>query len=125
MAVNPTTEDVEMEMADVHASEEGNAGGGAMDDGAAAAAAGAQPFHLDDGTTQPSTLDGGDGAEEEHGSSAEAAHDPFSLDARRRLKQEAYVTRGCGKNEVKARTVNTFWETVWPALELLGWIKVR
>lgn len=96
------TEDCEM--ADAEATEEGNEGGGGeMDSGAGAAAA-----QRDD-----------DAEEGSH------AQQPFSLDARRRLKQEAYVTRGCGKNDVKTRTVDTFWETVWPALELLGWIKVR
>ena len=48
------------------------------------------------------------------------------IDFRRKLKHEAYVTSGCGKNKEKIRTVETFWNTVWPALETkLGWTKVK
>jgi hypothetical protein len=115
------------EIADVQASQEGNEGGGEMDGTEAAAAGTAQPFNLDDGSAQPYNLDNNDddNGAADGGLAAAAAQEPFSLEARRRLKQEAYMTRGCGKNEVKARTVSTFWENVWPALELLGWIKVR
>lgn len=47
------------------------------------------------------------------------------LDFRRKLKNEAYLTSGCGKNKAKIRTVDSFWVALWPGLEKLGWTKVR
>ena len=50
----------------------------------------------------------------------------FNIHERRQLKQQAYLTKGCGKNELKTRVLDTFWDTVWPLLKTkLGWTKVR
>lgn len=48
----------------------------------------------------------------------------FDIEERRRLKNESYVTSGCGKNKEKDRVVGTFWDVVWPALAKQGWKKV-
>ena len=71
------------------------------------------------GGAPPAILTSGGGAAAGTGAGA-----PFNIENRRRLKQEAYVTKGCGKNEVKTRIIGTFWDTVWPALEGMGWTKV-
>ena len=49
----------------------------------------------------------------------------YGIDIRRKLKLEAHVTSGCGKHKEKIRTIDTFWDKVWPTLEAQGWTKVR
>lgn len=63
--------------------------------------------------------------EETEAETAETGEGSFDIDDRRRLKQMAYVTSGCGKNKEKDRVVSTFWEVAWPRLVKLGWKKVR
>lgn len=47
----------------------------------------------------------------------------FDAHARRRLKNEARLTSGIGKSKKKERTLEIFWNHVWPKLEKAGWTK--
>lgn len=49
--------------------------------------------------------------------------DEAGKDFRRKLKHEAYLTSGLGKNKRKVRVVDTFWKVLWPELEKQGWTK--
>ena len=48
----------------------------------------------------------------------------FGVHARRQLKNEARVTSGMGKGQIKEKNLQVFWDKVWPRLTEAGWTKV-
>jgi len=64
-------------------------------------------------------------ASEEEDEDVPSEIEHYGINIRRKLKLEAHVTSGCGKHKEKIRTIETFWDKVWPELEAQGWTKVR
>ena len=65
-----------------------------------------------------------DAAVPSESTSADSTDGDSGKQARRRMRNVNFLTSGLGSPERMGKLTKSFWESIWPALESIGWKKV-